>query len=68
MIVNPRLPGVKGDYGSVEMDVPLFTPKGDWELCGTVNPSWGYTAAPAKPLNFFCHTSLPPGARAGICF
>jgi len=30
--------------------MPLTRPKGDWELCGTVNGSWGYTGAKAKPL------------------
>lgn len=67
MIVNPRLRGVKGDYGSVEMDVPLSTPKGDWELCGTTNPSWGYTPAPAKPLNVLLPYIVSAWAKAGTC-
>ena len=50
VIVDPRVPGVKGDFATAEQHMPLLRPKGDWELCGTVNGSWGYTGAPAKPL------------------
>ena len=68
MIVNPRLAGVKGDYGSAEIDVPFLTPKGDWELCGTINPSWGYTPAPPKPLNVLLPYIITAWARAGMCY
>lgn len=50
IIVDPRLPGVKGDFGSAEVDAPLLRPKRDWELCGSVTASWGYTLHHAKPL------------------
>jgi len=50
VIVDPRLGGVKGDFATAEQHMPLSAPKGDWELCGTVNGSWGYTGAKAKPL------------------
>jgi hypothetical protein len=50
VIVDPRLPGVKGDFNTAEQHMPLLRPKGDWELCGTVNGSWGYTPAKAKPI------------------
>ena len=50
LIVDPRLAGVKGDFGTAEQHMPTLPPKGDWELCGTVNGSWGYTKASAKPL------------------
>jgi alpha-L-fucosidase len=50
LIVDPRVPGVKGDFATAEQHLPLFRPKGDWELCGTVNGSWGYTNASAKPI------------------
>ena len=50
IIVNPRLPGVKGDFGSSEVDAPLLRPDGDWELCGSVTASWGFANQPAKPL------------------
>ena len=52
LIVDPRVPGVQGDYNTVEAHMPLMRPKSDyWELCTTVNGSWGYTASPAKPLD-----------------
>ena len=52
VIVDPRVPGVKGDYNTVEAHMPTMRPKDDyWELCTTVNGSWGYTASPAKPLD-----------------
>lgn len=50
VVVDPRLPGVKGDFQTAEQHMPLLRPKGDWELCGTVNGSWGYTNAKAKPI------------------
>jgi alpha-L-fucosidase len=49
-IVDPRLPGVKGDFTTAEQHMPALPPKGDWELCGTVNGAWGYTHWPVKPL------------------
>ena len=51
VIVDPRLPGVKGDFATAEQHMPALRPRGDWELCGTVNGSWGFTRSPAKPLN-----------------
>lgn len=50
IIVDPRLPGVKGDFATPEQHLPALPPTGDWELCGTVNGSWGYTPVTAKPL------------------
>lgn len=51
LIVDPRVPGVKGDFDTQEQHMPLLRPKSDhWELCGTVNGAWGYTGAKAKPL------------------
>ena len=51
VVVDPRLAGVKGDFSTPEQHMPSLRPNGDWELCGTVNGSWGYTHATAKPLN-----------------
>ena len=52
LIVDPRVPGVQGDYNTVEAQMPMMRPKDIyWELCTTVNGSWGYTASPAKPLD-----------------
>ena len=50
VIVDPRVPGVRGDFETAEQHMPMLRPKGDWELCGTVNGAWGYTGAKAKPL------------------
>ncbi len=51
LIVDPRVGGVKGDFNTIEAHMPVIKPKDDyWELCTTINGSWGYTRTPAKPL------------------
>ncbi len=41
-IINSRLPG-NGDYGTPEQGVPILRPTDRyWELCLTMNMSWGY--------------------------
>lgn len=41
-IINSRLRGY-GDYATPEQGVPVLKPKADaWELCLTMNTSWGY--------------------------
>jgi alpha-L-fucosidase len=40
-IVNGRI-GKYGDYETPEQYIPLVAPKTTWELCATVNDSWGY--------------------------
>jgi alpha-L-fucosidase len=40
-ILNARMMGY-GDYATPEQGVPIFGPKGPWELCMTINNSWGY--------------------------
>ena len=51
LLVDPRVPGVKGDFNTVEAHMPVIRPKADyWELCTTLNGSWGYTGSKAKPL------------------
>ena len=50
IIVDPRVPGVKGDFDTAERHLPQMTPKGDWEMCCQLNGSWGYTPKPATPL------------------
>lgn len=40
-VVNGRLTG-HGDYATPEQGVPVEPPKGPWELCLTVNDSWGF--------------------------
>ncbi len=40
-IVNERI-GSYGDYKCPEQGVPTVAPDGPWELCITLNDSWGY--------------------------
>jgi alpha-L-fucosidase len=40
-IVNDRLPG-QGDYATPEQFLPVAPPSGPWELCLTMNDSWGW--------------------------
>ena len=40
IVVNDRLPEV-GDYESPEQSVPHPAPEGPWEVCMTMNQSWG---------------------------
>jgi alpha-L-fucosidase len=39
--VNGRI-GKYGDYLTPEQYIPLVAPKSAWELCATVNDSWGF--------------------------
>lgn len=42
IIINSRLDG-KGDYETPEQGIPVVTPQANnWELCYTMNDSWGY--------------------------
>lgn len=40
-VLNARMMSY-GDYATPEQGVPLRAPDGPWELCLTVNDSWGY--------------------------
>lgn len=40
-IINARMKGY-GDYATPEQGVPIFGPQGPWELCMTINDSWGF--------------------------
>ncbi|MFE5244653.1 MULTISPECIES: alpha-L-fucosidase [unclassified Streptomyces] len=40
-VLNARMLS-HGDYATPEQGVPLLPPDGPWELCLTVNNSWGY--------------------------
>ena len=58
LICNSRLRG--GDYGTPEQGLPLSAPKDDyWELCMTINNSWGYQSndkkykSPEKVISIF---------------
>jgi len=43
VILNARMRG-HGDYATPEQGVPIEPPPGPWELCLTVNDSWGWQA------------------------
>lgn len=40
-VLNARMLS-RGDYATPEQGVPMTPPDGPWELCLTVNDSWGY--------------------------
>lgn len=44
LMFNARMCGL-GDYATPELGVPITAPDGPWELCYTVNDSWGYKPA-----------------------
>jgi len=41
VILNSRINGY-GDYATPEQGLPITPPEGAWELCLTMNDSWGY--------------------------
>ncbi|MFI6905697.1 alpha-L-fucosidase [Nonomuraea sp. NPDC050394] len=41
VVINGRMQG-EGDYATPEQGVPIEPPAGPWELCLTINDSWGY--------------------------
>lgn len=41
-VINSRL-GEHGDYETPEQFIPVYPPKGPWELCVTTNNTWSYT-------------------------
>jgi alpha-L-fucosidase len=52
-ILNARMAGY-GDYATPEQGIPIFGPKGPWELCMTINDSWGYRGSDTnqKSVNY----------------
>ena len=44
IVINDRLPGF-GDYETPEQFVPAQPPERPWEVCLTMNESWGYNPA-----------------------
>ena len=44
ILINDRLPG-QGDFTTPEQFVPPEPPDGLWEVCLTMNESWGYNTA-----------------------
>lgn len=43
LVLNSRMLGY-GDYATPEQGIPVNPPDGPWELCLTVNDSWGWQA------------------------
>lgn len=41
VVINSRI-GRFGDYATPEQGVPIVPPDGPWELCLTMNDTWGY--------------------------
>lgn len=41
VVLNSRI-GPYGDYATPEQGVPIVPPDGPWELCLTMNDTWGY--------------------------
>jgi len=56
-ILNSRMSGY-GDYATPEQGVPIFGPQGPWELCMTINDSWGYQKKDnnQKSVNYIIRT------------
>jgi alpha-L-fucosidase len=65
IIVDPRLHGMPGDFETCEGHIPMEPPKGDWELCDRTNGSWGYTHAPARPLDSLLHELVEAWGKGG---
>lgn len=65
VVINNRLPGV-GDYESPEQAVPHPAPPGPWEVCMTMNQSWGpVTADPDRKSSRYLLTVLTEVAAGG---
>jgi alpha-L-fucosidase len=65
IIVDPRLHGIPGDFETCEGHIPMDAPAGDWELCDRTNGSWGYTHAPARPLESLLHELIEAWGKGG---
>jgi alpha-L-fucosidase len=65
IIVDPRLQHFPGDFQTCEGHIPIIPPTGDWELCDRTNGSWGYTHAPARPLDTLIHMLVEAWAKGG---
>jgi alpha-L-fucosidase len=65
-IVNDRLPG-QGDFDTPEQFVPPEPPPRPWEVCLTMNESWGYNPADTdyKSSRSIVHTLTETAGRGG---
>ena len=66
IVVNDRLPGA-GDFDTPEQFLPAEPPARPWEMCLTMNDSWGYVPADAeyKSARSLVHTLCEVAARGG---
>jgi alpha-L-fucosidase len=66
ILINDRLPG-EGEYATFENLVPAQPPEGPWEVCMTMNESWGYNAADPhyKSALELVHTLCEVAGRGG---
>jgi alpha-L-fucosidase len=66
IVVNDRLPGA-GDFDTPEQFLPAEPPAKPWEMCLTMNDSWGYVPADAKykSARSLVHTLCEVAARGG---
>jgi alpha-L-fucosidase len=66
LILNARMLG-HGDYATPEQGVPITPPDGPWELCYTVNNSWGFQTNDHdhKPLGLLIRTFSETIAAGG---
>ena len=53
IILNSRMKGY-GDYATPEQYIPLHQKKEPWELCLTLNESWGYQPRTATTKAYLC--------------
>jgi alpha-L-fucosidase len=66
IVINDRLPGF-GDYTTPEQFVPAQAPGRPWEVCMTINESWGYNPADTrfKSVGQLIHTLCEVAGRGG---
>ncbi|MEX0682663.1 MAG: alpha-L-fucosidase [Dehalococcoidia bacterium] len=65
IVINDRLPG--GDYDTPEQFVPAQAPARPWEVCLTMNESWGYSPADThyKSAHQIVHTLCEIAGKGG---
>jgi len=56
-VLNSRMSGY-GDYAKPEQGIPISGPEGPWELCMTINDSWGFRVGDNnhKSVNYIIRT------------
>lgn len=66
VMVNDRLPG-QGDFTTPEQFVPAQPPEGRWEVCMTMNESWGWNPSDTewKSARRMIHTLCEIAGKGG---